>query len=141
MLHFSFLLPLIHLERSDTKPNVRANQARPREVQAKKQPGAALPASSKPAGGTAAPAKHKDGASGAKKTAKTTAKTGSSTQAKANPPRSTNTAGRGTGKFRYLGMTLGGLLMFLPPPPPLHGKCSYWWKGSRTCCDLHLLTF
>ncbi|XP_026046114.1 phosphatase and actin regulator 2 isoform X1 [Astatotilapia calliptera] len=88
-------------ERSDTKPNTRANQARPRETQAKKQPSATPPASSKPAGGTAATAKHKDGASGAKKTTKTTVKTGSSTQAKANPPRNTNTTGRGTAKSSH----------------------------------------
>uniref|UniRef100_A0A3Q4H9Z1 Phosphatase and actin regulator n=1 Tax=Neolamprologus brichardi TaxID=32507 RepID=A0A3Q4H9Z1_NEOBR len=88
-------------ERSDTKPNTRANQVRPRETQAKKQPSATPPASSKPAAGTAATAKHKDGASGAKKTTKTTVKTGSSTQAKANPPRNTNTTGRGTAKSSH----------------------------------------
>lgn len=71
---------------------------RPRDVQAKKQQSATLPASSKPLGGTSATTKHKDAASGNKKTAKTTGKTVSSIQAKANP-RSTNNTSRGIGKF------------------------------------------
>ncbi|XP_035518979.1 phosphatase and actin regulator 2 isoform X1 [Morone saxatilis] len=87
-------------ERCDTKPLVRGNQVRPRDVQAKKQQSATLPASSKPAGGTAATARHRDGASGTKKTTKTTGKTGSSTQAKANP-RSTNNTSRGIAKSSH----------------------------------------
>ncbi|XP_033469259.2 uncharacterized protein phactr2 isoform X2 [Epinephelus lanceolatus] len=88
-------------ERCDTKPVTRAKQVRPRDAQAKKQQSATLPASSKPAGGTAAATKHRDGASGTKKTAKTTGKTGSSsTQAKSNP-RSTNTTSRGTAKSSH----------------------------------------
>lgn len=92
------LLPLICSEKRDTKPVARTNQVRPRDAQAKKHQSATLPASSKPAGGTASATRHKDGASGAKKTAKTTGKTGSSAQAKANP-RSTNNTSHGTGKF------------------------------------------
>ncbi|XP_069549051.1 phosphatase and actin regulator 2 isoform X2 [Brachyistius frenatus] len=84
-------------ERCDTKPVTRANQVRLRDAQAKKQQSATPPASSKTAGGTTATARHKDGASGTKKTAKATVKTGSSTQAKANP-RSTNNTSRGTAK-------------------------------------------
>ncbi|XP_027133205.1 phosphatase and actin regulator 2 isoform X1 [Larimichthys crocea] len=87
-------------ERCDTKPPARANQARPRDVQAKKQQSATLPASSKPAGGTAGTTRHKDGAPGTKKTAKTTGKTGSSTQAKANP-RGTNNTSRGIAKSSH----------------------------------------
>ncbi|XP_070772319.1 phosphatase and actin regulator 2 isoform X2 [Enoplosus armatus] len=87
-------------ERCDTKPLTRANQLRPRDTQAKKQQSATLPASSKPVGGTAATTRHRDGASGTKKTAKTTGKTGSSTQAKANP-RSTNNTSRGIAKSSH----------------------------------------
>nr|XP_046257582.1 phosphatase and actin regulator 2 isoform X2 [Scatophagus argus] len=87
-------------ESCDTKPLARANQARPRDTQAKKQPSATLPASSKPAGGTAAITKHRDGATGTKKTTKTTGKTGSSSQAKANP-RTTNNTSRGTAKSSH----------------------------------------
>lgn len=85
-------------ERCDTKPTARATQVRHRDVQAKRQQSATLPSSSKPAGGSATTTRHKDGATGTKKTAKTTAKTGSATQTKANP-RNTNTTSRGTGKF------------------------------------------
>lgn len=98
LTYLSFLLGLICSERRDTKPLARANQVRPRDVQAKKQQSATLPASSKPAGGTAATTRHRDGASGTKKTNKATGKTGSSTQAKANP-RNTNNTSRGIGKF------------------------------------------
>ncbi|XP_037637234.1 phosphatase and actin regulator 2 isoform X2 [Sebastes umbrosus] len=88
-------------ERCDIKqPLARAKQVRPRDAQAKKQQSATLPASSKPAAGAAATTKHRDGASGTKKTAKTTGKAGSSTQAKANP-RSTNTTSRGTAKSSH----------------------------------------
>ncbi|XP_068575856.1 phosphatase and actin regulator 2 isoform X2 [Cebidichthys violaceus] len=87
-------------ERCDTKPLARAKQVRPRDVQAKKQQSPTLPSSSKPAGGTAATTKQRDGASGTKKTAKTTGKTGSSTQAKANP-RSTNNTSRGIAKSSH----------------------------------------
>ncbi|XP_044069263.1 phosphatase and actin regulator 2 isoform X2 [Siniperca chuatsi] len=87
-------------ERCDTKPLARANQVRPREAQAKKQQSATLPTSSKPVGGTAATTRHRDGASGTKKTAKTTGKTGSSTQAKANP-RSTNNTSHGIAKSSH----------------------------------------
>uniref|UniRef100_A0A3Q2ZH20 Phosphatase and actin regulator n=1 Tax=Kryptolebias marmoratus TaxID=37003 RepID=A0A3Q2ZH20_KRYMA len=84
-------------ERCDTKPAARTNQVRPREAPAKKQQSATVPTTTKPTGGTTAPSKHKDGAPGAKKTAKTAAKTGPPTQAKANP-RHTNTTGRGVAK-------------------------------------------
>ncbi|KAF3708081.1 Phosphatase and actin regulator 2 [Channa argus] len=87
-------------ERCDTKPLARANQVRPRDVQAKKQQSATLPASSKPGSGTAATTKHRDGASGTKKTAKTTGKAGSSAQAKANP-RSANNTSHGTAKSSH----------------------------------------
>uniref|UniRef100_UPI0037E7029E phosphatase and actin regulator 2 n=1 Tax=Semicossyphus pulcher TaxID=241346 RepID=UPI0037E7029E len=87
--------------RRDTKPLPRANQARLRDAQAKKQQSATLPASSKPASGTAATTRHREGgAAGTKKTAKTTGKAGSSTQAKANT-RSTNTVSRGTVKSSH----------------------------------------
>ncbi|XP_059214797.1 phosphatase and actin regulator 2 isoform X1 [Centropristis striata] len=81
-------------ERSETKSLARGKQVRPRDAQAKKQQSATLPASSKAASNAAATTKHRDGASGTKKTAKTTGKTGSSTQAKANL-RSTNNTSRG----------------------------------------------
>ncbi|XP_031164165.1 phosphatase and actin regulator 2 isoform X1 [Sander lucioperca] len=87
-------------ERCDTKSLARAKQVRPRDVQAKKQQSATLPASSKPLGGTSATTKHKDAASGNKKTAKTTGKTVSSIQAKANP-RSTNNTSRGIAKSSH----------------------------------------
>ncbi|XP_029962721.1 phosphatase and actin regulator 2 isoform X2 [Salarias fasciatus] len=87
-------------ERRDTKPAARTNQVRPREGQAKKLQSSTLPASSKAAGGAAAAPRHKDGASGTKKTAKTTPKTGSSSQPKANP-RSTNSTSRGTAKSSH----------------------------------------
>uniref|UniRef100_A0A3B3DDC7 Phosphatase and actin regulator n=1 Tax=Oryzias melastigma TaxID=30732 RepID=A0A3B3DDC7_ORYME len=87
-------------EKCDTKPPGRANQARARDAQAKKQQSATAPASAKPAGGTGTTARHKDGASAAKKTTKTTGKTGTSQQAKANP-RHTNTASRGNAKSSH----------------------------------------
>ncbi|CAJ1067141.1 phosphatase and actin regulator 2 isoform X3 [Xyrichtys novacula] len=87
-------------ERRDTKPLTRANQARLRDAQAKKQPSSTQPASSKTAGGTAATTRHREGAAGTKKTAKTTGKAGSSTQSKANP-RSTNATGQGTVKSTH----------------------------------------
>ncbi|KAK1905840.1 Phosphatase and actin regulator 2 [Dissostichus eleginoides] len=80
-------------ERSAPKPLARGKQVRPRDVQKQRQQSATLPAPSKPAGSTAATTKHREGASGNKKTTKTTGKTGTSTQAKANP-RSTNTTSR-----------------------------------------------
>ncbi|XP_056251255.1 phosphatase and actin regulator 2 isoform X3 [Seriola aureovittata] len=87
-------------ERCDTKPLARANQVRPRDVQSKKQQSATLPASSKPAGGTAGTSRHREGTLATKKTTKTTGKAGSSTQAKANP-RSTNTTSRGIAKSSH----------------------------------------
>ncbi|XP_068423461.1 phosphatase and actin regulator 2 isoform X2 [Clinocottus analis] len=87
-------------ERCDTKPLARAKQVRPRDGQAKKQQSPTLPSSSKPAGGTAATTKHRDGASGTKKAAKTAGKAGSSAQAKANP-RSTNNTSRGIAKSSH----------------------------------------
>ncbi|KAM8738557.1 phosphatase and actin regulator 2 isoform 2-T2 [Acanthopagrus schlegelii] len=87
-------------ERSDTKPLARGNQVRPRDAQAKKQQSATLPASSKTAGGTAPTTRHREGASGTKKTAKTTGKTGSSTQTKTYA-RSTNTISRGAAKSSH----------------------------------------
>ncbi|XP_034093934.1 phosphatase and actin regulator 2 isoform X2 [Gymnodraco acuticeps] len=80
-------------ERSAPKPLARGKQVRPRDVQKQRQQSATLPAPSKPAGSTAATTKHREGASGNKKTTKTTGKTGTSTQAKANP-RSTTTTSR-----------------------------------------------
>ncbi|KAM4599043.1 phosphatase and actin regulator 2 isoform 2-T2 [Fundulus diaphanus] len=88
-------------EKSVTKPPGRTNQVRPRDAPAKKQQTTAVATAGRAAGGTAtattAATKHKEGASGAKKTAKATGKTATSTQAKANP-RHTNTAGRGVAK-------------------------------------------
>ncbi|XP_034464678.1 phosphatase and actin regulator 2 isoform X1 [Hippoglossus hippoglossus] len=81
-------------ERRDTKPLTRANPVRPHDLQAKKTHGATLPASSKPAGGTAATSRHREVASGTKKTTKTTAKTGSTTQTKANLRGTSNNTGR-----------------------------------------------
>ncbi|KAL6102061.1 phactr2 [Pungitius sinensis] len=91
-------------ERCDAKPAARAKQAQPRDVQAKKTQSPSLPASSKPAGGSASTAKHREGASGTKKTAKAAGKTGPSTQAKANP-RSTNNTSRGVAKTSHLKKT------------------------------------
>ncbi|XP_072246870.1 phosphatase and actin regulator 2 isoform X2 [Leuresthes tenuis] len=87
-------------ERPDAKPTARANQVRPRDIQAKKQQSSPLPTSTKTAGGTTTTTRHKDGASGAKKTAKTTVKAGPSTQAKTNP-RHANTTSRGTAKSSH----------------------------------------
>lgn len=101
MSYFPLLYSLTYTERCATKSPVRANHARPREVQAKKQQSATLHASSKPAGGAAAATKHRDAASAAKKASKTTGKTGSSTPAKASP-RNTNNTNRGNGKFRWV---------------------------------------
>ncbi|KAF7220136.1 phosphatase and actin regulator 2 isoform X1 [Nothobranchius furzeri] len=82
----------------DAKPASRTNQVRSRDAPAKKQQGNTIPSATKPAGGTAATvARHKDGAPGAKKTAKATGKTATSTQAKANP-RHTNATSRGVAK-------------------------------------------
>lgn len=107
MSYFPLLYSLTYTERCETKSLVRANQARPRDVQAKKQQSATLPASSKPAGGAAAAAaRHRDSASAAKKAGKTTGKTGSSTQAKANP-RNANSTNRGNGKFGWVRRRLG----------------------------------
>ncbi|XP_028325267.1 phosphatase and actin regulator 2 isoform X2 [Gouania willdenowi] len=92
-------------EKCNTKTITRANPVRPRDPQAKKQQSTTLPTSSKPSGGggggaTAAPTKHKEGATGAKKTTKTTVKATTSSQAKANT-RSTNNASRGTAKSSH----------------------------------------
>ncbi|KAM4591862.1 phosphatase and actin regulator 2 isoform 2-T2 [Odontesthes bonariensis] len=87
-------------ERCDAKPTARANQVRPRDIQAKKQQSSPLPTSTKTAGGTTVTARHKDGSSGAKKTTKTTVKAGPSTQAKTNP-RHANTTSRGTAKSSH----------------------------------------
>uniref|UniRef100_A0A8C7ZZ12 Phosphatase and actin regulator n=1 Tax=Oryzias sinensis TaxID=183150 RepID=A0A8C7ZZ12_9TELE len=87
-------------ERCDTKQPGRANQARPRDAQAKKQQSAAAPASAKPAGGTGNTTRHKDDASATKKTTKTVGKNGTSQQTKANP-RHTNTASRGNAKSSH----------------------------------------
>ncbi|XP_041645077.1 phosphatase and actin regulator 2 isoform X2 [Cheilinus undulatus] len=82
-------------EKCDTKPLPRTNQARLRDAQAKKQQSTNLPASSKPVGGAAATSRHRDGAAGTKKTAKTTVKsshpkkTGSATK---NTPVSTSSS-------------------------------------------------
>lgn len=102
---FSFLLPLTCSEKPDTKAPARANQVRPREVQAKKQQSATLPASSKPAGGTGTAARHRDVAAGAKKTNKTTGKAAPPTQAKVNP-RNTNNSSRVIGKCEWTGLKL-----------------------------------
>ncbi|XP_077961086.1 phosphatase and actin regulator 2 isoform X1 [Gasterosteus aculeatus] len=91
-------------ERCDAKPVARAKQAQPRDVQAKKQQSPTLPSSSKPPGASASTTKHREGASGTKKTAKATGKTGPSTQAKANP-RSTNSTSRGIAKTSHLKKT------------------------------------
>lgn len=121
--YFPSLLPLICSERCDTKPLARANQARPRDAQAKKQQSATLPASSKSAGGIATATRHRDGASGTKKTAKSTGKTGNASQAKANP-RSTNNTSHGTGKFSLVG--LKPICLSTPfACHPAWKKCSY----------------
>uniref|UniRef100_A0A8D3B9W3 Phosphatase and actin regulator n=1 Tax=Scophthalmus maximus TaxID=52904 RepID=A0A8D3B9W3_SCOMX len=80
-------------ERRDTKPLTRAKQVRPQDAQAKKLQSATLPASSKPAGGSATATRHREVAPGTKKTTKTTCKAGSSTQPKTNL-RGTNTTSR-----------------------------------------------
>lgn len=72
-------------ERPEAKPVTRTNQVRPREAQAKKQPSTTLPATSKPAGGTAAAVRHRDGAMTAIKANKAAGKAATSTQAKTNP--------------------------------------------------------
>uniref|UniRef100_A0A3P8UT20 Phosphatase and actin regulator n=1 Tax=Cynoglossus semilaevis TaxID=244447 RepID=A0A3P8UT20_CYNSE len=80
-------------DKSDTKSPARTNQVRPPEAQAKKAQSATVPASSKPSGGAGATNRHRDGASGTKKTTKSTCKTGSaSTQPKANPRGANNTS-------------------------------------------------
>uniref|UniRef100_A0A096LX71 Phosphatase and actin regulator n=1 Tax=Poecilia formosa TaxID=48698 RepID=A0A096LX71_POEFO len=85
-------------ERCVTKPPARTNQVRPRDAAAKKQQSAAAATAATRAGGaTATATRHKEGAPGAKKAAKTTGKAGASTQAKANP-RHTNTTSRGVAK-------------------------------------------
>uniref|UniRef100_M4AV71 Phosphatase and actin regulator n=1 Tax=Xiphophorus maculatus TaxID=8083 RepID=M4AV71_XIPMA len=77
------------------KPPARTNQVRPRDAAAKKQQSAAAATATRAGGATAT--RHKEGAPGAKKAAKTTGKAGTSTQAKANP-RHTNTTSRGVAK-------------------------------------------
>ncbi|XP_008427425.1 phosphatase and actin regulator 2 isoform X2 [Poecilia reticulata] len=89
-------------ERCVTKPPARTNQVRPRDAAAKKQQSAAAATTATRAGGATATTattatRHKEGAPGAKKAAKTTGKAGASTQAKANP-RHTNTTSRGVAK-------------------------------------------
>ncbi|XP_040905474.1 phosphatase and actin regulator 2 isoform X2 [Toxotes jaculatrix] len=103
-------------ERCDTKPVTRANQVRPRDVQAKKQQSATLPASSKSAGGTSATTRHREGPTRTKKTTKPTDKTGSSTQTKANP-QSTNNTSRGTAKSSHPKKT-GGTTKTTPASTP-----------------------
>ncbi|XP_039995955.1 phosphatase and actin regulator 2 isoform X2 [Xiphias gladius] len=96
-------------ERCNAKPLTRANQVRPRDMQAKRQQSATPPASSKPAGGTAATTRLREGT---KKTAKTAGKTASSTLAKANP-RSANNASRGIAKSSHPKKT-GGITKTTP---------------------------
>ncbi|KAM4729329.1 phosphatase and actin regulator 2 [Anableps anableps] len=85
-------------ERCVTKPPARTNQVRPRDAPAKKQQSTAVATAARAAGGTTTTAtRHKEGAPGAKKAAKTVGKTGTSTQVKANP-RHTNTTSRGVAK-------------------------------------------
>ncbi|KAM8858937.1 phosphatase and actin regulator 2 isoform 3-T4 [Spinachia spinachia] len=85
-------------ERCDTKPVGRTRQA-------KKQQSPTLPLASKAAGGSASTTKHREAASGTKKTGKTTGKTGPSAQAKAGNPRSTNSTSRGIAKTSHLKKT------------------------------------
>lgn len=95
----------IFSERPNTKPVARTNQARLREAQVKKQQSAPLPASSKPAGGTAAAVRHRDGATGTKKASKAAAGAGkatTSTQAKTNPRGAYNSS-RVIGKCGWTG--------------------------------------
>ncbi|XP_034040459.1 phosphatase and actin regulator 2 isoform X1 [Thalassophryne amazonica] len=87
-------------ERCDTKPTAQASQGRPREVEAKKQHSATLPASSKAVGGTTGTTRHRDAASGPKKAAKTVGKPASSTQAKVNS-RDTNNTSHGIAKSSH----------------------------------------
>ncbi|XP_024916706.1 phosphatase and actin regulator 2 [Cynoglossus semilaevis] len=102
-------------DKSDTKSPARTNQVRPPEAQAKKAQSATVPASSKPSGGAGATNRHRDGASGTKKTTKSTCKTGSaSTQPKANP-RGANNTSRVTGK---LALPVDTAACVLTPPPP-----------------------
>ncbi|XP_061545227.1 phosphatase and actin regulator 2 isoform X1 [Phycodurus eques] len=80
-------------EKSDTKPVPRAGQAPPRDAQVRKQQSAALPASSKPAGGAAVTTRHsRDASSGAKRSVKAPGKLGSVAQAKTNPRSSNNSS-------------------------------------------------
>lgn len=120
MSYFPPLYCPMNPERCDTKSLARVNQARPRDVQAKKQPSATLPASSKPAGGTAAATRHRDAASGTKKASKPTGKAGSSSQVKANP-RNTNNTNRGNGKCSSVRSRLARQNPQLPAS--LHGMC------------------
>ncbi|XP_076015186.1 phosphatase and actin regulator 2 isoform X3 [Genypterus blacodes] len=90
-------------KRDTSKPVARPTvepKPRPRDAQAKKQHSAAPSTSSKSAGGTTGTARHRDGASGVKKTVKSTGKPGSTAQAKANP-RNTNTTSRGAAKSSH----------------------------------------
>lgn len=121
MSYFPLLYSPMSPERCDTKSVARVNQVRPRDVQAKKQPSATLPASSKPAGGTAVATRHRDTASGTKKASKPTGKAGSSSQVKANP-RNTNNTSRGNGKFSLLHSRLARQNPQLPAS--LHGECA-----------------
>lgn len=94
------MISLTRSETSDIKPVARVAQARPRDAQARKQHGAAAPASSKPAGGATGAAKHsRDASTGAKKNAKPSGKSGSATQVKPNS-RSSNSS-RVIGKFSW----------------------------------------
>lgn len=121
MSYFPLLYSPMNPERCDTKSLARVNQARPRDVQAKKQPSATLPSSSKPAGGTAVATRHRDTASGTKKASKPTGKAGSSIQVKANPRNTTNT-NRGNGKFSSVCSRLARQNPQLPAS--LHGECA-----------------
>lgn len=130
MLSVFLILQILHFfltacsESCVTKPPARTNQVRPRDAAAKKQQSAAAATATRAGGATAT--RHKEGAPGAKKAAKTTGKAGASTQAKANP-RHTNTTSRGVGKFSW---------RRLKPAVPLRAAaslpvCRPAWKMCR----------
>ncbi|KAK5602786.1 hypothetical protein CRENBAI_026692 [Crenichthys baileyi] len=110
-------------ERCVTKPPSRTNQVRPRDAPAKNQQSTAVPIASRAAGGTTTTnttttttgTRHKEGAPGAKKTAKTIGKNGTTTQAKANP-RHTNTTSRGVAKSSNPKKTGGASKTTTPTP-------------------------
>lgn len=127
MSYFPLLYSPMNPERCDTKSLPRVIQARPRDVQAKKQPTATLPTSSKPAGGTALATRHRDTASGTKKTSKPTGKAGSSSQVKANP-RNTNNTNRGNGKFSSVHSRLARQNHQLPASLHAMCLCHFVWQ-------------